>query len=116
MRLFLILTILLLPSCASTFVNEKATEVYAESLRAKAESIRSNPEATKADKITADEFDRAADLIETQGKENAKKDSKIQGLSWDSAKLEGIYWTLGILGLLILGFFGIRFVLKRGIL
>jgi hypothetical protein len=116
MKIFLLLVILLLPSCASTFVNEKATEIYAESLESRAKEIRSNPQATPKEKSTADELDRAAYLIRSQGKENAKKDSKIQDLSWDSAKLEGIYWTLAILGFLVLGLFGLRFALKRGVI
>lgn len=115
MKILLIFLCVLIPSCASTFVSEKATEVYADSLRAKAKSIRSNPEAKPTDKQTADEFDRAADLIEYTGKDALSKQSKITDLTQDSGTLQGIYIVLGIIATGILAYYGIRFLLKTGV-
>lgn len=98
MKIVYFILILLFVSirCSSLPISEPATKAYADSLKEKAKSIREKPNASKEEIETANELERAADLIKATGKQSGDYQEEIQDLNYKAGQIDFLYWLVGI--------------------
>lgn len=99
--------------CRSLPISEPATKAYADSLKEKAKSIKEKPNASKEDIETANELERAADLIQVTGKQSGENQEDIKGLNYKAGQIDFLYWSVGIVLIGALLYFIGPLLLKR---
>ncbi|TGL06484.1 hypothetical protein EHQ43_08715 [Leptospira bouyouniensis] len=99
--------------CSSLPISEPATKAYADSLKEKAKSIREKPNASKEEIETANELERAADLIQVTGKQSGESQEVIQDLSYKAGQIDFFHWLVGIIIFGALLYFVGPLLLKR---
>jgi hypothetical protein len=81
-------------SCSSLPVSEPATQAYSESLLVKAESIRSKRGVTVEEIETANELERAANLIRVAGKISSQDQNEIKDLREAKGRNDMLEWLV----------------------
>lgn len=99
--------------CGTLPVSEPATKAYAKSLKEKAKSIKEKPGISKEEIQTANELERAADLIQVTGKQSGENQSEIQGLNYKAGQIDFLYWIAGALLIGAIVYFIGPIILKR---
>ncbi len=99
--------------CSSLPISEPATNAYANSLKEKAKSIKEKPNATEEEIATANELERAANLIQITGRQSGENQEEIQNLTYKAGQIDFLYWFVGILLFGALIYFVGPILLKR---
>jgi TATA-box binding protein (TBP) (component of TFIID and TFIIIB) len=99
--------------CGSLPISEPATNAYANSLKEKAKAIKEKPGVSKEEILTANELERAANLIQISGKQSAENQEEIQDLNYKAGQIDFLYWIASFLIIGALIYFIGPILLKR---